>query len=325
MLKVFLLGAALTFTPVLASSREIVLTVPGAELHATLQTPGGVVAPPIALIIAGSGPTDRDGNNSLGVSVSSYRKLADALEAAGIATLRPDKRLIGASRADDPSEAALRFDDYVNDARAWLSWTTTQKTGGNSAFGPLIVIGHSEGSLIGLAALQAAPVPVAAFVSLAGPGENLAATVRRQLRANPAAYPVALVQESDRILDALLKGQTVAQVSPPLAGLFRPSVQPYWISELKFDPVTLIGRLNLPVLIVQGDRDLQVGVSDAQKLAKAQPAAKLLLVPGMNHVLVDAPLAPEGNIATYAQADLPLSTGLLKPLILFLKSARPQT
>ena len=126
MMKVLMLTLSLMFTPALAASREIVLTVPGAELHATLQTPDGVVRPPIALIIAGSGPTDRDGNNPLGVSVGSYRKLADALEAAGIATLRPDKRLIGASKASDPSEAALRFDDYVNDARAWLSWTTTQ-------------------------------------------------------------------------------------------------------------------------------------------------------------------------------------------------------
>ena len=323
MKKAVILVTALLLTPALAASREIALTVPGAELHATLQIPDGVVRPPMALIIAGSGPTDRDGNNPLGVSVGSYRKLADALEAAGIATLRPDKRLIGASRADNPSEAALRFDDYVNDARAWLSWTASQQADGNSTFGPLSLIGHSEGSLIGLAALQAPPVPVAAFVSLAGPGENLAATVRRQLRANPATFPVALVQESDRILDALLKGQTVAQVSPPLAGLFRPSVQPYWISELRFDPVALIAQVKLPVLIVQGDRDLQVGVPDAQKLAKAQPAAKLVIVPGMNHVLVNAPADAKGNMATYAQVDLPLSTDLLNSLISFLKSVRP--
>lgn len=323
MIKVLMLVGSLIWTPALAASREVLLTVPGAELHATLQTPEGVVLPPIALIIAGSGPTDRDGNNPLGVTVGSYRKLADALEAAGIATLRPDKRLIGASKANDPSEAALRFDDYVNDARAWLTWMAAQQADGNNAFGPLILIGHSEGSLIGLAALQAAPVPVAAFVSLAGPGENLAATVKRQLRANPATFPVALVQESDQILDALLRGQTVAQVSPPLAGLFRPSVQPYWISELMFDPVVLIAQLKLPVLIVQGGRDLQVGVSDAQKLAKAQPAAKLVVIPGMNHVLVNAPADPKGNYATYAQADLPLSTGLLNTLIPFLKRVHP--
>ena len=211
----------------------------------------------------------------------------------------------------------------MNDARAWLAWTTTQQAGGTSTFGPLILIGHSEGSLIGLAALQAPPVPVAAFVSLAGPGENLADTVRRQLRTNPATFPVALVQESDRILDALLKGQTVAQVSPPLAGLFRPSVQPYWISELRFDPVTLIAQLKLPVLIIQGGRDLQVGVADAQKLAKAQLAAKLMVVPGMNHVLVNAPADLKSNYATYAQADLPLSTGLLNTLIAFLKRMHP--
>lgn len=320
MTKLLMLGLSLIFTSALGTSRDVALSVPGAELHATLQTPDGVERPPIALILAGSGPTDRDGNNPLGVTVGSYRKLADALEAAGIATLRPDKRLIGASHASDPSEAALRFDDYVNDARAWLAWTATQHTQGTSTFGQLFLIGHSEGSLIGLAALQAPPVPVAAFVSVAGPGENLAAIVRRQLHANPA-NPAALVAEGDRILDALLRGQTVAQVSAPLAGLFRPSVQPYWISELKFDPVTLIRQVTLPTLIIQGDRDLQVGVADAQKLAAAQPAAKLVIVPGMNHVLVDAPPDSAGNQATYAQPDRPLSADLITTLITFLKSA----
>ncbi|MFC4455975.1 alpha/beta hydrolase [Deinococcus sonorensis] len=320
MLKTLSLTTALLASPAFATSQEVTLQVPGAELHATLQVPEGTVQPPVALILAGSGPTDRDGNSPAGVTAASYRKLASVLEAAGIATLRPDKRGIGASRADNPSEAALRFTDYVTDARAWLTWLSQQQSGGTRTFGPLVLIGHSEGSLIGLAALQQPPVPVAAFVSLAGPGENLATTLRRQLHSNPA-NPAALVQESDRILDQLLKGETVAQVSPLLAPIFRPSVQPYLISEFRADPPALIGALKLPILIAQGDHDLQVGVSDAQALARAQPTATLLLVPGMNHVLVDAPADPQGNLATYARADLPISEGLADGLTGFLKGA----
>ena len=176
-----LLCLLLAAPPALAASQEVTLRLPGAELHATLHTPDGVINPLVVLIIAGSGRADRDGDSPLGVTTSSYRKLAEALSAAGIASLRYDKRGIGASRADNPAESALRFTDYVQDARAWLGWLWAR-----GSFGALAVAGHSEGSLIGLAALQQTPAPVAAFVSRAGPGENLAATIRRQLHANPA-------------------------------------------------------------------------------------------------------------------------------------------
>lgn len=315
MTRALITAAALALSTALAASQDVSLKVPGAELHGTLLTPDGVQNPPVALIIAGSGPTDRDGNSPLGVTVGSYRKLAEALQSAGIATLRYDKRGIAASAVPNLDESKLRFTDYVDDAGAWLKWLSDQKS-----FGKLAVIGHSEGSLIGLTLLQQPPVPVSAFVSLAGPGENLGATIRRQIHANPA-NPPALVEESDRILDSLQKGQTVAQVSPLLMSLFRPSVQPYLISQLNLDPTALIANLKLPILIAQGERDIQVSVADAQALKKAQPKAQLLLVPDMNHVLVDAPADPQGNAATYARSDLPLDPALVKGVTDFLKAS----
>lgn len=313
MLKTLFVGLALTAGSALAASREVTLTVPGARLGATLSTPDGLPNPPVALILAGSGPTDRDGNAPPALKSNAYLKLAEALNTLGVATLRPDKRGVGASTAADPREEAVTFDTFVQDARAWMGWLRAQKT-----FGKLVLIGHSEGSLVGLVALQDAPAD--AFVSLAGLGSPYADTLRRQLRANPN-NPQALLDESDRILTELSAGRRVSAVSPLLAPLFRPSVQPFLISAFKYDPAALIGKLKVPTLIVQGDRDLQVTVQDAQMLAKAQPGAILLVVPGMNHLLVDAPADVPGNLATYTQPGLPLSPAFLDGLGSFLNGA----
>ncbi|GAA5511903.1 hypothetical protein Dcar01_00617 [Deinococcus carri] len=309
------LTAALTLTPALAASREVTLDVPGARLAATLQMPDGPqhVRPPVVLIVAGSGPTNRNGDNPLSGPGGTYRKLAQNLAARGIASLRYDKRGIGASTLADPREEAQTFDDLVNDARAWLAWLGQQPD-----LGPVGVVGHSEGGLIALAALQQA-TPARALVLLAAPGEDIGTTIRRQLAQNPA-NPPALVQEGNTILDALARGETVTNVSPVLAPLFRPSVQPYLRSSLKYDPQRLIAAVNVPTLIVQGDRDLQVRPEDARLLAAAQPAARTFLAPGVNHVLVPAPLDPVGNLSTYANAQLPLERGLLTAVVDFLRS-----
>lgn len=310
------LTAVLTLAPARAASREVTLAVPGAHLAATLQTPDGSqhVRPPVVLIIAGSGPTDRNGDNPASGPSGTYRKLAANLAEHGIASLRYDKRGIGASTLTDPREEAQSFDDFVNDARAWLTWLSQQPD-----LGPVGVIGHSEGGLIALAALQQA-TPARALVLLAAPGEDIGTTIRRQLAQNPA-NPPELVQEANAILTALGRGETVANVSPVLAPLFRPSVQPYLRSSLRYDPQRLIAAVNVPLLIVQGDRDLQVRVEDARRLVAAQPAARIHLAPGVNHVLVPAPLDPAGNFATYANAGLPIERGLLTAVVDFLKAA----
>lgn len=310
------LTVALFLTPALAASREVTLDVPGARLAATLQTPDGPqhVRPPVVLIIAGSGPTDRNGDNPLSGPAGTYRKLAANLAARGIASLRYDKRGIGASTLADPREEAQTFDDFVKDARAWLTWLGQQP-----GLGPVGVIGHSEGGLIALAALQG-ETPARALVLLAAPGEDIGTTIRRQLAQNPA-NPPELVQEGNAILDALGRGETVTNVSPVLAPLFRPSVQPYLRSSLNYDPQGLIAALKVPTLIVQGDRDLQVRPEDARLLAAAQPAARLFLAPGINHVLVPAPLDPRSNVATYADAQRPIGRGLLTAVVEFLHAA----
>jgi len=296
-----------------ASEREVTLQVNGTELHATLSVPDGAKRSPVALILAGSGPTDRDGNSVAGVHTDMYKKLSVALNAAGIATLRPDKRGVGLSKTTQP-EASLTFNTLTDDAAAWIRWLNDPHNG----LGKVAVIGHSEGALIGLVA--ALKTPVTAYVSLAGAGENIADTLMRQLHSNPNT-PSALVQEADQAIASLRVGHLVPQVSPALQVLFRPSVQPYLISWMQLDPPALLAKFHYPALIVQGDRDFQVTVEDARKLSAAQRKAQLSVIPGMNHTLVDAPADPAGNLATYNQPQLPLNAQFIQTLTTFLGRA----
>ena len=295
-----------------ASQTNVTLSVPGANLTGTLQTPGTGVKPPVVLILAGSGPTDRDGNSLAGPG-GTYRKLAADLAAQGIASLRVDKRGVGQSSVTDKRESSLTFEDYVNDARAWLKWLAQQKQ-----FSQVGLIGHSEGGLIALAAAQN-NASIKALVLLSTPGETIGATIRRQVGQNPA-NPTELVKETNDILTQLEQGKTVAQVSTPLMPLFRPSVQPYLISSLKYDPAKLVAQVTAPTLIVQGDRDLQVRAQDARSLGEAQKTATVIIVPGMNHVLVPSPEDVQANFKTYSDPKISLDQTAVNTVTDFLKT-----
>ena len=183
----------------------------------------------------------------------------------------------------------------------------------DSRFSEIIILGHSEGSLIGMIAAQNSEVDK--FISLAGVGTPAGEIIREQLKPQP---PFVL-EQSLPILEKLEKGETVAEVPPMLFSLFRPSVQPYLISWFRYDPRQELAKLNKPVLIIQGTTDLQVGVADAEKLANATKRAELRILEGMNHILKEAESDRTKNIATYSMADLPLKTDLVKSVIEFIR------
>jgi hypothetical protein len=285
------------------SGNKVVLETATGNIVGVMATPAGKSSMPVALIIAGSGPTDRDGNNPV-MKNNSLKMLAAALLKQGIACLRYDKRGVGESAAALKSEAAIRFDDYVNDARAWISFLRKDKR-----FSKIVVIGHSEGSLIGMIAGKEADQ----FVSIAGAGQSADKILKEQLKAQPAS-----VQDmAFPIIDSLSNGQLVSQVPPLLFSLFRPSVQPYLISWFKYDPATEIKKLSIPVLITQGTTDIQVSVEDAKRLHAAIPKAQLLIINGMNHVLKLASADRQANIKTYSDPNLPLAPELVQGIVDF--------
>ncbi len=276
------------------------------NLAATLLLPLTKKKMPVALIIAGSGPTDRDGNNTM-MKNNSLKLLASGLAEHGIASLRYDKRGVAASKGAAIKEADLRFDDYITDAKLWVDLLVKDKR-----FKNIIIIGHSQGSLIGMVACQQEGVNK--FISIAGPGRPLAATLREQL----AAQPPIVLEMAEPILKELEQSRTTEDVPPGLYTIFRPSVQPFMISWLKYDPAVELKKLQIPILIVQGTTDIQVATVDAEILAVANSEAKLSLIEGMNHVLKEVEIDRQKNIATYNNPELPLAKGLMDQISNFI-------
>ena len=304
-----ILAAALLSDPV---STPVTLPSEPAPLHGTLLTPSAGTRA-AALIIAGSGPTDRDGNSGLGVSASSYRLLAEGLAVHGVATVRNDKRGVGESAAALTSEAELVFTDYGDDARAWAA-ETARLTGQPCAW----LIGHSEGALVALTAAAGGDDAVCGLVLLSGAGRPIGAVLREQL----ATAPEPLLGQALAILAELEAGRPVADVPPQLAALFRPSVQPYMISWLPLDPAALVAAYEGPVMIGQGTTDIQVGLPDAQAMAAARPDARLVVWEGVNHLLKIAPADRAANAATYRDPTLPLAPGVVEDVAAFILRER---
>lgn len=296
-------------TDSLFTETPIVLHTATGDVFGTLTTPKTTATIPVALIIAGSGPTDRNGNNPM-MKNESLRYLAYGLASNNIASLRFDKRGIAESKAAGKSEADLRFEDYINDAKQWIGLLKKDKR-----FSKLVVIGHSEGSLIGMiAALNHAD----GFVSIAGAGRPADKIIKEQL----ATQPQIIKDTSYAIIDSLVTGKTVAHVNLALYSLFRPSVQPYMISWFQYDPAREIQKLKIPVLVVQGTNDLQVSAADAKLLANANPKAQLVMINNMNHVLKIVEGDQQANAAAYRNPDLPVSHELINSVAGFIKGVK---
>lgn len=304
-----LILAALLSDPV---ATPVTLPAQPAPLHGTLLTPESPRA--VAVILPGSGPTDRDGNSPLGVSAGSYRLLAEGLAEQGVATLRIDKRGIGESASTAMAETDLRFSHYVEDARAWAA-EAASRAGRRCAW----LIGHSEGALIALAAVEGGNDKVCGLVLLSGAGRPARVVIEEQLGSQ---LPEPLRTQAFHALAELEAGRTVADTPPALAALLRPSVQPYLISWLRLDPAALIAAWDGPVMIGQGTTDLQTTEADANALAGAQPAARLVLWEGVNHLLKLAPADRAANAATYGDPTLPLAPGVVDDIAGFILEPR---
>ncbi|SJM64167.1 Hydrolase, alpha/beta fold family [Brevundimonas diminuta 3F5N] len=303
------LAAALLLSPV---STPVELASTPAALQGTLLMPEGQMRA-AAVIIAGSGPTDRDGNSPVGVTGGVYHQLAEGLAERGIATVRFDKRGIAASAPAATGEANLTFDTFIDDAKAWAR-QTAQKTGAPCVW----LIGHSEGALIAQAAAADNP-GVCGLVLLSPVGVRANIELRRQLEPK---LPPTVKPEVDHILSELEAGRTVMETPPYLAALFRPSIQPYLISYFVVDPQALIAAYDRPVLLGHGSTDIQVVPANSETLLAAQPKAERIVFEGLNHILRQAPADPAGNAATYGDASIPLGAEVVPAVADFILKAR---
>ena len=314
MLRVLALSLTLFtgFVQATVLQRPITLDTGSGELFGSLLLPKSDTPVPVVLIISGSGPTDRDGNNPDGGRNDSLKRLAWVLAKHNIASVRYDKRGVAASLAATPDERNLTLDAYVSDAQAW-----GRKLKDDPRFGKLILLGHSEGALI--ASLAAPSVDAAAVISLSGSARPIDQVVRQQLSNH---LPPPLMLRSNELLDSLKAGKTDDNVPPPLQAIFRPSVQPYLISLFRQDPAAAFAKLKMPALIIQGSNDIQVGVNDAKMLKAAKPDAELALIEGMNHVMRIVPNDVKRQLASYRDPQLPLAAELGTRILGFIDAIR---
>ncbi|MFH7825964.1 alpha/beta hydrolase [Kluyvera chengduensis] len=289
---------------------------PQGPLKGTLLTPNSKPTA-VVLIVPGSGPTDRDGNNPLGVNASPYRLLAEGLAAKGFATLRIDKRGMFASALAVEDANAVTITDYVDDIRSWVK--VLKRHMHTSC---IWILGHSEGGLVALASAQ--EEGVCGVVLIATPGRPMGEVLRKQLHANPEnemileqALPIINALEHRRRVD-------ITDIPPALQNLFNPAVQGFLINAFSYDPGHLISTIFKPVLLLQGQRDLQVNETDARLLQAANPRASLVILPNMNHILKEMTSDDRlVNIASYAEPTRPLAPGLIDSIAHFLLQNSP--
>jgi uncharacterized protein len=256
----------------------------------------------VVLLIAGSGPTDMDGNTVLIQGRNdSLRLLSQDLAKAGISTFRYDKRSAGKSvKTFDPT-IEIDFDTFVSDCVKVIEYLS------NQGYKKIVLAGHSKGSLVGMLAAQQASV--AGFISLAGTGLPIDVTLEKQLLAQlPPDSPEI------RVIENLRAG--IIDTSIPDDQMFSPAQQAFLLSWMVYDPADIIAKLDMPVLVIQGTEDIQVDMDDFKPLQSNVDAASSRIIEGMNHVLKDVSNTNESNpLASYSDPSYPLHRDLL-PVIL---------
>lgn len=310
---VTLLAALITAAMPIAD-RDIAAPGPQGPLKGSWTGPESAKVP-VVLMIPGSGPTDRDGNSPHGLKAASLRLLAEGLAAKGIASVRIDKRGMFASAGAIPDANRVTIDDYVTDVRAWVA-AIRAKTGAPCVW----VLGHSEGALVALATAAADARALCGVITVSAPGRPLGEVMRAQFHANPANAP--LLADADRVIDTLEAGRTIpaASLTPPLPRIFADAVQPFLVNAFAKNPARLAAAVTRPMLIVQGEADLQVTVEDAQALKAGQPKATLVLLPKVSHVLKTVEGDSRGaNLATYADPNLPIAPGVVTAVADFIQ------
>lgn len=263
---------------------------------------------PLVIVIPGSGPTDRDGNHAMGKS-NSYKFLAQRLAENGISVFTFDKKFFKQIAAGKFNQQDLTFDDGVNDVVEIIEFFKKKNPEKE-----IYLLGHSEGSLVGILAAQKENIK--GFISVAGAGKPINEILTTQI-SKQAPF---LKDETIRVLEELKKGNKVEDFNPMLATLFGPEIQPYMISWVKYNPKEEIEKLKIPILIVQGTKDIQVEVENAELLHQGAPHSEMAIIENLNHVLKEIEGGEVENMESYNQPDLPISENLVQTIPKFIKS-----
>lgn len=290
---------------------EVELKAPHCTLKGTLTTPTATTdSTTLIILIAGSGPTDRNGNNPQ-MTNNSLKMLSDMFVESGYACLRYDKRAIAASELESLQPNGISFEDFINDAIGWVNQYATDER-----FQDIVLAGHSQGSLVAMCAANRC-TNVAAVISLAGAGEPISEVLKWQLGQTLSPEIRGVV---DAKLDTLAKGDTLKEVPDYLEVMFHPSIQPFLITWMKYDPAKEAREMKVPLLIINGTTDVQVSVDQAKLLHTAQPDAAYAIIKNMNHVLkFTKEKSGFSQLPVYGDPKMALHPKLSKPILKFLE------
>lgn len=285
--------------------KAITIPVTRGKIEGTLIDAAAQKKPTLAIIVAGSGPTDRDGNNLMGVQANAYKYLADALKDKNISSFRYDKRMVGRSNTFDANHY-VKFEDYVQDLQSIIQYFSKQ-------YKEIVLIGHSEGSLIATMAAQGTLVHK--IVALTPMSLSYGETLRAQLKSkvDNETYQSAL-----DIIGSFEKGFKPKSVPENLAALFNDDNMPFLISAMRYDPKVELRKLNIPVLLVSGENDLQVTPAWVKGLADDYKKGNYTEIKGMNHILKITPKDAEANFESYTNPEMPIAPTLIEKIISFL-------
>ena len=292
--------------------QEVRIAGPEGQLAGTLSGPA---EGPVMVLIPGSGPTDRNGDNALALKGKVFVQLAEALNEAGIAVLRYDKRgMFGSAKAvANPNDVSLAA--YADDARGFVDFL---RDAGREC---VWLAGHSEGGVVALTEAARNPEGLCGVILLATPGRPLLDVIEGQLGEQ---VPEAWMEPAKAGLDRLRAGETfdVETLPAPLRGMFNPSVQPYLIDLGAADPGELAGRVAVPMLIVSLGEDIQVIEADADALSAGQPGATRVDIPGVNHAFkpVREGASQMEQLAVYGDATVTIDPAVATAIAAFIKT-----
>ena len=256
----------------------------------------------LVIFIGGSGPIDRDGNQSF-MKCDMLKKLAYSLSEKCISSFRYDKRVVTQIRKGK-LDKKITFDNFVSDVIAIIDFF-------ESKYERIILVGHSQGSLTGLLSINES---VSGFISLAGVGQSIDKVIESQI----SKLAPHLLEETKKTLQIMRNGDTTINYPKSLSSIFNINTQPFMINWMKYNPSEIISKISTRCLIINGDKDLQVNINEAQMLHESARNSELLIVKNMNHVLVEIEGDDLDNAKSYNDPKLEISKVVIKKIIDFI-------
>lgn len=282
-------------------SEDILITSDSIKLPGTLTYLNH--KSPLIIWISGSGNIDRNGNQaSYNVKADYIKQFRDSINKKGISFFSYDKRTANPENIKYKND--IVFEDFIDDAKTVIDHFRDDRR-----FSGIILIGHSQGSLVAMLASK----NIDKYISLEGASDAIDKVLVQQIiRQSPIAGDTLRSE-----LNELRETGTIKYINPYLRTLLPKQNLLFLKSWMEYDPAKEIKKISIPILIINGIKDTQVLVDDAQALYYSNPNSKLVLIENMNHVLKDVQ-TDEDNLKSYYLSDYPLSKKLINEVADFI-------